>query len=367
MHFEKSTIIIGSNDHFGPTNTFRNDWHLYTLLITHFQSINYAMIKNIVILVLIAICIDTYSQSKLLKLKSPILFKGDSVTAYRAPAVLYQNKIFYMFLALSEVEKDGKVFTYVAESTSRDLIIWSNPRKITPRDQNLDYSSPGNVIRFKDEWILCLQTYPRPDLYIWQGMKTAGSAARIFIMRSKDLVNWSPPEILKVKGPDVPVEKMGRMIDPYIIEDKDEKGKYWCFYKQNGVSMSYSYDLINWTYFGSAESGENVYVLVENNEYILFHSPANGIGIKKSSDLKTWSAWGDLITLGQSEWDWAKGRIGGAAVIDLRNVKGYDNYLMFFYALGPLTESQGYFDKNVSIGIAWSKDLLKWYWPSKNN
>jgi hypothetical protein len=322
------------------------------------------MIKP-VILILLLDCILASGQTKLKKLQSPVLFRGDSVTAYRAPAVLYQNKTFYLFFALSEVESDGKVFTYVAESESTDLRRWSEPVKITPRDQNLDYSSPGNVIRFKDEWILCLQTYPRPGLYISQGMRTADASSRIFIMRSRDLNKWSEPEMLRVKGPDVPVEKMGRMIDPYIIEDKDEKGKYWCFYKQNGVSMSYSYNLIDWTFFGYTESGENVSVLIENNEYILFHSPSNGIGIKKSSDLIIWKSWGKLITLGQSEWEWAKGRIGGAVVTDLRNVKGYENFLMFFYALGPLTESQGNFDKNVSIGIAWSKDLENWNWPGK--
>lgn len=36
---------------------------------------------------------------------------------------------------------------------------------------------------------------------------------------------------------------MGRMLDPYLFADKDEPGKYWCFYKQNGVSCSYSRDL----------------------------------------------------------------------------------------------------------------------------
>jgi hypothetical protein len=321
--------------------------------------------KKLLILILFLDCLTASGQAKLYKLKSPVLFKGDSVTAYRAPAVLFNNGTFYLFFALSEVENDGKVFTYVAESESRDLRKWTNPRKITVRDQNLDYSSPGDVIRYKDEWILCLQTYPRPGLYISQGMRTADASSRIFIMRSRDLISWSEPEILRVKGPDVTVENMGRMIDPYIIEDKDEKGKFWCFYKQNGVSMSFSYDLINWTFFGYTESGENVSVLIENNEYVLFHSPANGIGIKKSSDLKSWKSWGDLINLGQPEWEWARGRIGGAVVTDLRNVKGYENFVMFFYALGPQTESQGNFDKNVSVGIAWSKDLINWNWPGK--
>ena len=65
--------------------------------------------------------------------------------------------------------------------------------------------------------------------------------------------------------------------------------------------MSYSYDLVNWTFAGHTESGENVSVLVENGKYILFHSPSNGIGIKTSEDLKTWQDRGKVITLGQGK------------------------------------------------------------------
>ena len=151
-------------------------------------------------------------------------------------------------------------------------------------------------------------------------------------MRSKDLKNWGEPEIIRVKGPGVEIAKMGRMIDPYILEDKDEKGKWWCFYKQNGVSMSYSYDFQNWTFFGHTESGENVCVLNESNEYILFHSPSNGISIKRSSDLNTWNDWGNLITLGQDEWNWAKGRITAGTVMNLNEKKKRESILCFFMA-----------------------------------
>lgn len=185
-------------------------------------------------------------------------------------------------------------------------------------------------------------------------------------MRSKDLKNWGEPEIIRVKGPGVDIAEMGRMIDPYILEDKDEKGKWWCFYKQNGVSMSYSYDLQNRTFFGHTESGENVCVLNESNEYILFHSPSNGISIKRSSDLNNWNDWGNLITLGQDEWNWAKGRITAGTVMNLKEKKKPGKYIMFFHGSGPKSESEGDFDKNASIGIAWSDDLLNWDWPGKN-
>ncbi len=297
-------------------------------------------------------------------LKSPIVFKGDDQTAYRDPAVLYHDNKLYLFFTLIRTEA-GKVYSYTAMSHSSDLKNWSPVKIITPKDQSLDFCSPGNVVRYHNEWIICLQTYPRPDYTVAQMPRFGTGDARLYIMRSKDLENWSTPEMMKVKGPEVSFAKMGRMIDPYLLEDKTEKGKWWCFYKQNGVSMSYSYDLKKWTFFGYTESGENACVLYENKEYILFHSPKNGIAIKRSSDLKNWKDWGKLITLGQDHWDWAKGRITAGVVLDLSGNKKFGKYVMFFHGSGPLTEEKGDFDKNASLGIARSDNLLTWDWPGK--
>ena len=316
-------------------------------------------------IILFTLTSQVYSQQNLLTgLKSAIIFKGDEKTAYRDPAVLFHNNNMYLFFTLVRTE-EGKVYSYTAMSSSKDLKNWSPVKIITPKDMSLDFCSPGNVIRYKNEWILCLQTYPRPNYSVDQMPRFGTGDARLYIMRSKDLEKWSTPEIMKVKGPEVSFKNMGRMIDPYLIEDKNEKGKWWCFYKQNGVSMSYSYDLRKWTFFGYAESGENACVLYENNEYILFHSPKNGIGIKRSKDFKKWDDWGNLITLGQNEWDWAKGRITAGVVLNLKKNKRFGNYVMFFHGSGPLKEEEGDFDKNASLGIAWSDDLKNWNWPGK--
>ena len=306
-------------------------------------------------------------QGLLSKLTSPVIFKGDDKTAYRDPAVLFHKGRFYLFFTLVKSESDGKVYSYTAMSTTIDLVKWDAVKILTPRDQNLDFSSPGNVIRFNNEWILCLQTYPRPDYKVEQMPRFGTGDAKLFIMRSKNLKDWSLPELIKVKGPEISENQMGRMIDPYLLEDINEKGKWWCFYKQNGVSMSYTNDFINWKYFGKAEAGENVCVLKQKEDYIMFHSPKNGIGIKRSRDIINWESQGQLITLGQQEWDWAKGRITAGAVIDLRKKRSLSKYLMFFHGSGPLTEEQGDFDKNASIGLAWSDDLIHWQWPSINS
>lgn len=307
----------------------------------------------------------THAQNiRLNNMCSPLLFCGDEHTAYRDPAILYHDGTFFLFFTLTEIEPDGRIYKYTATSKSADLVHWSNPKKLTIKDQNLDFSSPGNIIRFKNEWLLCLQTYPRPGYTIEQMPKFGNQSARLFIMRSKDLENWGEPELLKVKGPAVTEPEMGRMIDPYLLQDKDNPGKYWCFYKQNGVSMSFTHDFKNWIFYGHTDSGENTCVLKDRNQYILFHSPPNGIAIKRSTDLKTWNDWGKVITLGQAEWNWAKGRITAGTLLELHGNR-QARYLMFFHGSGPLTETQGDFDKNSSIGIAWSKDLIIWDWPGK--
>lgn len=299
------------------------------------------------------------------KIPSPALFAGDAYHAYRDPAILYHDHTFHLFFTLVEIEQDGYIYSYVAYAKSKDLVHWSEVRKLTEKNQQLNYSSPGNIIPCNNEWILCFQTYPRPDYTRSQNIRFGDETARLFIMRSKDFKSWTEPELLKVKGNNVPCENMGRMIDPYIVQDKDEPEKYWCFYKQNGVSLSYTTDMQSWEFYGHTSAGENACVLVENDEYLLFHSPSNGIGIKRTTDLKEWTDWGELITLGQDLWEWAKGRITAGTVVNLKHVPGIRRYIMFFHGSGPLTEGEGDFDKNSTIGIAWSDDLRNWDWPGK--
>jgi hypothetical protein len=289
---------------------------------------------------------------------SAIVFRGDAMTAYRDPMVLYSEGWFRLFFTLVRTEPDRQPYSYTAWSKSGDLKNWSAPVIFTPRDQNLNYGSPGNLVRVGDEWVLCLQTYPRPH-----GETYGNETARIWTMRSKDLERWGEPELLRVKGMDVPQEKMGRMIDPFLLADKDEPGKWWCFYKQNGVSRSWSRDLKTWTYVGHAAAGENACVILDGADYVLFHSPANGIGVKRSRDLKSWRDQG-VLALGQKAWPWAQGRLTAGFVLDLRSDPAVGKALMFFHGSDfPENDPRGGFDTFASIGLAWSDDLKTWAWP----
>ena len=287
---------------------------------------------------------------------SPVIFPGDATTAYRDPAAVYSNGWFYVYFSLVKIEELNRAYSYTAWSKSCDLVHWSEPKIFTPRDLKLNYSSPGNVVRYEDEWILCLQTYPRP-----KGEKFGNENSRVWTMRSKDLENWGQAELLAVKGSDVTESKMGRLIDPFLLEDKDERGKWWCFFKEKGaVHLSWSHDLKTWTYSAdSIAGGENPCVIVDGTDYVLYYSPGNGIGVKRSPDLKTWRNEATL-TLGQKDWPWTRGRLTAGFVLDLRKDPKVGKALMFFhgstYGEG---DPRGGFDNFASLGIAWSYPISR--------
>ena len=141
----------------------------------------------------------------LARLRSPVLFEGDATTAYRDPAALYHDGWFYLYFTLVRKEADGIAYSYVAWRRSRDLQRWSETVAMTPRDKALDFGSPGDVVRFQDRWVLCLQTYPRPH-----GERYGNQESRVWTMSSTDLRHWSPPELLAVRGPAVAKADMGR-------------------------------------------------------------------------------------------------------------------------------------------------------------
>jgi hypothetical protein len=289
--------------------------------------------------------------------QSPVLFWGDSLTAFRDPAATYHDGWFHLYFTYVTKELDGIAYSRVAWSKSNDLLGWTKVAPFTPEDLNLNYGSPGDVVRFNDRWVLCMQTYPRPN-----GEKYGNKNARIWTIRSMDLENWSAPELMKVKGPEVAVEAMGRMIDPYLFQDKDEPGKWWCIYKQNGLSMSWSRDLETWTFAGQIPAAENPCVIVDQDEYVLFDSPKGGIGVKRSRDLHAWRDAG-LLTLGVTDWPWAQGRLTAGFVLDLRAIPTVGKAIMFFHGSRyPEEDPRGGFDNFASIGMAWSDDLEHWSW-----
>ena len=273
-----------------------------------------------------------------------LLFEQTNKYSYRDPAAYIENGTIYLFFTLVENTPERQYF-YVAMSQSKDFKSWTEPKILTEKDNLKNYSSPGNVIKYKGEYYLCVQTYPREDGQIY-----GNENSRIFMMKSKNLINWESPVLLKVKG-DISESDMGRMIDPYILQDND---KFMCFFKQNGVSFSTSTDLINWKFQGFTECGENVCVLKNNDEYIIFNSPENGINIMTTKDFKSFN---DLTTLylNQQDKPWAKDRITAGFVLEVSSVSPY-KYAMIYHG-----DNEDNYLFGASLAVAFSNDLCVWY------
>lgn len=277
-----------------------------------------------------------------------IIFKGNETSAYRDPACYYHNGNYHLFFTLC-VKKDGYMYNHVAASQSSDLVHWTAPRILTETDKLKNYCSPGCVLEHQGEYRIFITSYPMPVPF--HECSYADATARLYFMRTKDFQTFSSPERIYAKGKQCAFQEEGRMIDPYVLENE---GKYYLFFKQNGVSLSRSVDLENWEYLGAVEGGENACVLVKDGQYLLIHSPHNGIGMKVSPDLKAWEDKG-VFTLDQSQWDWASGRLTAGFAMEAQGGTKY-RYILFFH--GSRQESFPETHGDATLACAFTDDFV---------
>lgn len=285
---------------------------------------------------------------ELKKIKTPLILEQTDKLGFRDPAAFYYEGTLYLYFTMVHQEEYEQYFT-IGMCKSTDFVHWSEPVRLTAKDKSKEYSSPGNLFFHDGSWYLCMQTYCREN-----GERYGNEKSRVYTMKTDDFEHFEEPVLLRVKGTRVEEQDMGRMIDPYLLRDKDDPKKIWCFYKQNGVSYSYSYDMENWTYVGSVPCGENVCVIVKEGQYWIFHSPENGIGLLKSWDLEHFEEGGADEYLAQSRFPWAKDRITAAFVMDCREVCGMNGYLIFYHGEN---ERDGTFPFGASIAMAYTPDL----------
>lgn len=274
-----------------------------------------------------------------------VIFQGNDTLAYRDPACFYHEGVYHLFFTVSEKE-NGYMYNYVAKSQSTDLLHWSPPRYLTPKDRRLNYCSPGNVIPRGDEFILCFTSYPMPVPY--RECSCADQTARLFIVTTRDLEHFTSPVMLRPKG-DVPTESMGRMIDPFLLPVEDG---YHLFFKQNGVSTSFSSDLEHWEYRGHIDGGENACILRKDGEYLLVHSPQNGIAFSRSVDLNHWEEF-HHTTLDQCRWPWANGRVTAGFAMEAPEKTPYKYILFFHGSRDVFPETHG----NASLAMAFTDNF----------
>lgn len=279
----------------------------------------------------------------------PVIFAGDKKIAYRDPACYYFNDEYHLFFTVSEKE-NGYMYNCVGHSVSTDLCNFSEPEIITVKDNTQNYCSPGNIIKYGDEYLICVTSYPMRLPY--SECSFADNTARLFFIKTKDFKSFSTPERIYPKGKGIIDE--GRMIDPFVFENN---GEYLLFFKQNGVSVSRSANLCDWEFIGSVDGGENACVIEDGERFILIHSPKNGIGIKESQDLMTWKDIG-VYTLDQEKWDFADGRLTAAFAMRAKSESKY-KYIVFFHGsrADSLPETHG----AASLALAYTDDFKTYH------
>lgn len=274
-----------------------------------------------------------------------IIFKGNEKYAYRDPTCYLFGDTYCLFFTISEKD-NGYMYNRIGMSKSKDLKAWTEPVFITERNLNVNYCSPGNIIEKDGRYIMCFTSYPMPFKYSLRDH--ADETARIFTMSTADFESFTSPRMIMSKG-ETKAEDLGRMIDPYIFS---ENGRYYLFFKQNGVSLSVSDDLEKWEFLGNTDGGENACVIKHDGKYLLIHSPKNGIGFMTSEDLKTWHDEG-TTTLLQDEWDWAGSRLTAGFAMEAK--EDFDSrYILFFHGSdNRAPETHG----NASLAMAFTDDF----------
>jgi hypothetical protein len=288
--------------------------------------------------------------------RNPIVDREPAVSA-RDPAMVYHDETFRCFHTAVE-RSDDRFRLFVDVADSADLTEWKIVQRLTHSD--LNFSSPGNVIRVAGRWILCVQSYP-----IAAGERYGSEDSRLWLMSSQDLTHWSVPTPLCPQGCQAGWTRSHRQIDPYLVAHAD---RFWCFYKTDGcLGLLESADLVTWreaspdrpvlarTDTPDGVTVENPCVLFDGNRFVLFFAPCRagrGIGVARSDDLIHWH---DVRYLDFPKLSWAPG--GPTAAFVTASPAPPGRWLMAFHG-----DREG--PHGAALGLAWSDDLEHWHCPA---
>ncbi len=174
---------------------------------------------------------------------NPFLDRCPQVYA-RDPLLHYHDGVFRCFH--TSVEKYGDNFRLFLDVVrSVDLVHWSASTRLTTSE--LGFSSSGNIIGVEGAWVMCVQSYPIPI-----GREFADESARLWLMFSLDLENWSDPRPIKPEGVRVIWTESHRQIDPCLIEHDDCGRWLMAFHGERpgphaaALGIAWSEDLEHW-------------------------------------------------------------------------------------------------------------------------
>ena len=294
--------------------------------------------------------------SSLLKAVRNPFFVPNGIGA-RDAAILWHDGELHCFFTGSYQGKET-FYSHIEHIRTRDFATWERCPDVVSEPPI--FWSVGNVIRAHGEWVLCMQDYRVPP-----GEKWAGDDARLWLVKSPDLMTWGTPVCMRPEGCTVNWRPTRRQVDPFLVEHDN---RYWCFYKGGGLGLLVSDDLAHWEEacpdrpaFAPSDTPdngtvENPCVVRDGDEFVLFFVPmrAGGIGMARSRNLVQWH---DCRYLDFPRAPWMNGcKPNAPMVIDTRADLGV--WLMVLHSAEP----EGV-PHTGSLGLAWSTNLIDWACP----
>jgi hypothetical protein len=290
---------------------------------------------------------------------APTPFLDLCPAAARDPALIYTGERLQCYY--TNARRAGSSYHLRLEVVeTEDLLRWSAPRCLA--DSPLGFSSPGNIMRVGQDYILCVQSYP-----VDPGAQWGNETCRLWLMRSRDLQTWGEPQMIYPQGCQARWANSRRQIDPYLVQ---HAGAYYCFYKTNGqLGLLVSLDLEHWEEASpdrpvlsgrdtpDGASLENPCVVpVEGGNAMIFAPcrPGRGIGLAYSADLIHWR---DVHYLDFPALPWADNGPSAAMVVDLRRETGH--WLMAFHGEREVQQDA----HSAALALAWGDDLDHWRLP----
>lgn len=264
------------------------------------------------------------------------LLPVDPELARRDPAAVDADGILHVFHTVVRTSASPPEM-WIEVTTSIDLRSWTTPRQVTPPVPGRNFSSPGNVVRWRDEWVMCLQSYP-----IRPGEEYGDETCRLWLSRSRDLVEWSTPEPLRISGSTASL----RRIDPFLVIDG---GRVLCLHKARGeIAILQASSLDPGSEWTALDEGRPVFTAALTPDGSTVENPAvvqdgvgwvliaaavragRGILLARSDDPTTWDPgrYLDLPVL-----PWAPGGPTAATVIP--TPRRADPWTMLLHGDGP--------------------------------
>jgi hypothetical protein len=279
--------------------------------------------------------------------------------AARDPALVFTgDRVQCYYTNAEQVENGYRLCLEVVETG--DLAHWSAPRRLTTSP--LSFSSPGNVLKVGDTYVLCVQSYPVNPGELW-----GNETSRLWLMRSRDLQAWDEPRMIYPQGCQGSWTTSHRQIDPYLVR---HAGNFYCFYKTSGqLGLIVSPDLEHWEeaspeqpVLGGRDTPdgatmENPCVVAVEGGYAMIFAPCRpgrGIGLAYSTDLIRWR---DVHYLDFPALAWADNGPSAATVLDLRPETGA--WLMAFHGERDMARNP----HSAAMALAWGSDLEHWRLP----